>query len=68
MHYATQRKVTLSIPDEVNFFILSNPSSLTVASGSSQPLAKMNTRYLPRGKGKLTRKADSLTAICGATV
>jgi hypothetical protein len=37
-HYATNRKVTVSNPDDVSeFFNLSNPSSRTVALGSVQP-------------------------------
>jgi hypothetical protein len=37
-HYATSRKVAGSIPDEViGFFNLPNPSSRTMAQGSTQP-------------------------------
>jgi hypothetical protein len=43
---------------------LPNPSSRTMALGSTQPLTEMSTRDLPRGKGRPTRKADNLTAIC----
>jgi hypothetical protein len=32
--------------------------------GSTQPLTEMITRNLPGGKGRPTRKADNLTAIC----
>jgi hypothetical protein len=64
-HYATIQKVAGSIPDEVTgFFNLPNPSSCTVALGSTQPLKEMSTRNLPGSKGKLVRKADNLTAIC----
>jgi hypothetical protein len=53
-----------SIPDEVDFFFnLPNPSIRTTALGSTQPLTKMSTKNLPRGKGRPARKAD-LTAIC----
>jgi hypothetical protein len=45
------------------FFNLPNPSSRTMALGSTQPLTEMSTRNLPRGKGRPARKAD-LTAIC----
>jgi hypothetical protein len=38
------------IPDEVDFFNLTNPSSRTVALGSTQPLTEMSTRNLPGGK------------------
>jgi hypothetical protein len=35
-----------------------------MALGSTQPLAEMNTRTLPGGKGRPARKADNVTAIC----
>jgi hypothetical protein len=41
-----------------------NPSSRTVAQGSTQPLTEMSTRNLPVDKGRPARKADNLTAIC----
>jgi hypothetical protein len=64
-HYATNRKVVDSIPDEViGFFIWPNPSSCTMALGSTQPLTEMSTRNLPGGKGWPVRKTDNLTAIC----
>jgi hypothetical protein len=44
------------------------PSNRTMALGSTQPLTEMNTKNLPAGKGRLTRKADNLTAICEPTV
>jgi hypothetical protein len=55
-----------SIPDEaIGFFTLPNPSSLTVALGSTQPLTEMSTRNLPGVKGgRAARKADNLTAVC----
>jgi hypothetical protein len=48
------------------FFNWSNPSSRTMALGSTQPLTEMSTRNLPagRGEGRPARKADNLTAIC----
>jgi hypothetical protein len=62
------RKVAGSIPDEViRFFNWLNPSSRTVALGSTEPLTEMNTRNLPRGKGRPARNAD-LTAICETIV
>jgi hypothetical protein len=65
MHYAKSRNVEGSIPDEViGFFNWRNPSSRTMASGSTQPLTEMGTRNLPGGKGRQERKADNLTAIC----
>jgi hypothetical protein len=49
-HYATSWKVAYSIPDEVTgFFNLPNPSSRTVALGSTHPLTEMSTRNLPGG-------------------
>jgi hypothetical protein len=54
-----------SIPDEViGFFNWPNPSSLTMALGSTQPLTEMSTRNLPGGKGRPAREADNLIAIC----
>jgi hypothetical protein len=53
-----------SIPDKViKFFNWSNPSSHTMALGSTQPLTKMSTRNLPGGKGRPARKAENLIAI-----
>jgi hypothetical protein len=48
------------IPDEVDFFNLPNPSSRTMALGSTE----MSTRNIPGGKGRPARRADNLTAIC----
>jgi hypothetical protein len=63
-HYATSWWVTGSNPDEVDFFNLPNPTSHTMALGSTQPLTEMSTRNIPGGKGWLARKADNLTVIC----
>jgi hypothetical protein len=52
------------VPDEVDFFNLPNPSSRTMALGSTQPLTKMSTRNLPGGKMWPARRADNLAAIC----
>jgi hypothetical protein len=38
------------VPDEVDFFNLPNPSSRTMALGSTQPLTEINTRNLPGGE------------------
>jgi hypothetical protein len=58
-----------SIPHEViAFFNSPNPSSRTVALGSTQPLTEMSTRNLPGGKGRPARKGDNHTAICELTV
>jgi hypothetical protein len=51
------------VPDEVDFFNLPNPSSRTMALGSTQPLTEMSTRKLPGGKKRPVRRADSLAAI-----
>jgi hypothetical protein len=48
-HYATNLMVAGSSPDEVDFFILTNPSGCTMALGSTQPLTDMGTRNLPGG-------------------
>jgi hypothetical protein len=54
-----------SVPDEVvGFFNLPNPSSRTVALGSTQPLTEISTVTLSGNKRRLARKADNLTAIC----
>jgi hypothetical protein len=52
------------IPDEVDFFNLPNPSSRTMALGSTQPLTEMSTRNISGGKGRSACKIDNLTAIC----
>jgi hypothetical protein len=54
----------VQVPDEVDFFNLPNPSSRTMALGSTQPLTEMSTRKLPRGKKRPARRADKLAAIC----
>jgi hypothetical protein len=51
-------------PDEVDFFNSPNPSSRTMALGSTKSLTEMSTRNLPGGKGRPARKADNITAIC----
>jgi hypothetical protein len=52
------------ILDEVDFFNLPNPSSHTMALGSTQSLTEMSTRNVPGGKMRPARKADNLPAIC----
>jgi hypothetical protein len=37
------------VPVEVDFFNLANPSSRTMALGSTQPLTKMSTKNFPGG-------------------
>jgi hypothetical protein len=48
-YYATSWKVAGSSPDEVDFSNLPNPSSRTMALGSTQLLTEMSTRDLPGG-------------------
>jgi hypothetical protein len=63
--YLTSSQVAGPIPDEaIGFFNWSNPSSCSMALGSTQPLTEMSTRNLPGGKVRPARKADNLTAIC----
>jgi hypothetical protein len=52
----------------LEFFNVYNPSSRTMAPGSTQPLTEMSTRNFPGGKERPTRKAYNLTAICERTV
>jgi hypothetical protein len=52
------------IPIRLIFFSLPNPSSRTMALGSTRPLTEMSTRNLPGGKERPAHKADKLTVIC----
>jgi hypothetical protein len=45
------------------FFNLPNPSSRTMALGSTQPLTEMSIRNLPGGKKRPARRADNLAPI-----
>jgi hypothetical protein len=56
-------KSPFRIPDEVDLFNLPNPSSRTMALGSTQPLREMSTRKLAGGKKRPARRADNLAAI-----
>jgi hypothetical protein len=56
------------VPDEVDFFNLPNPSSNTMALGSTQPLTEMRARNLPGGKKRPARRVDNLAAICEPNV
>jgi hypothetical protein len=47
----------------MDVFNLPNPSSRTMALESTQPLTEMSTRNILRAKGRLARKADTLSAI-----
>jgi hypothetical protein len=51
------------VPDEVDFFNLFNPSSCTMALGSTHPLTEMSTRKFPGGKKRPARRADNLASI-----
>jgi hypothetical protein len=54
-----------SIPIEVTgFFNWPNPSSSTMAVGSTQPLTEMSMRNLPGSKQWPAHKADNLIATC----
>jgi hypothetical protein len=44
-------------PDEVDFFNLPDPSTRTMALGSTQPLTEMTTRNFPEGKKRPARRA-----------
>jgi hypothetical protein len=55
---------SFQISEVIGFFNWPNPSSRTMALGSTQPLMEMSTRNLPGGKGQPARKADNLAAIC----
>jgi hypothetical protein len=64
-HYATSQNVAGSILSEVIwFFNWPNPSSRTMALGSTQALTETSAMNLLWGKGRPARKADNLTAIC----
>jgi hypothetical protein len=64
-HYATSRKVASSIPDEIiGIFNLPNPSSRTMALGSTQPLTEMSTRNFPGVKdGRCVRLTTSPPSV-----
>jgi hypothetical protein len=61
-------KSQVRFPMSLNFFNLLNPSSRTMALGSTQSLTEMNTSNLPGVRGRPARKADNLAAIFGPTV
>jgi hypothetical protein len=63
MLQAGRSRIRFSIRS-LDFFNLPNPSSRTMALGSTQPLTEMSSKNFPGGKGQPARKADSLTAIC----
>jgi hypothetical protein len=61
-------RLSVRVPDEVNFFNWPNPSSCTMALDSTQPLKEMSTRNLPGGKNRPVSRADNLSAICEPNV
>jgi hypothetical protein len=56
------------VQDEVDSFNLPNPSSQTMALGSTKLLTEMSTRNLPGGKKRPARRTDNLAAICEPNV
>jgi hypothetical protein len=59
----------VQVPGEVDFFFnLPNPSSCTMALGSTHPLTEMCTRNPPGGKNRPAHRADNLAAICEPNV
>jgi hypothetical protein len=61
-------RLLVRIPDEVGFFNLPNPSSRTMALGSTQPLTEVSTRNFLGGKERPAHRADNLAAICEPNV
>jgi hypothetical protein len=57
-------RLLVRVPNEVDFFNLPNPSSRTMALGSTQPLIEMSTRNFSGGKKRPVCRADNLAAIC----
>jgi hypothetical protein len=62
------RRSPVRVPNEVDIFNLSNPSSHIMALGSTQPLTEMSTRNLPGGKKRPAHRADNLATICEPNV
>jgi hypothetical protein len=57
---------SVRVLDEVDFFNLPNPSSRSMALGSTQPLTEISTRKtrnLPGGKKRSARRAENLAVI-----
>jgi hypothetical protein len=51
------------VPDEVDSLNLPNPSSRTMALGSTQSLTKMSTRNLRGGKKRPARRTDNMSRM-----
>jgi hypothetical protein len=66
-HYSTSQKVAYLIPDEViGLLIWPNPSSRTMASGSTHSLTEINTRrrrfcHLPESQSAITCERAAVT-------
>jgi hypothetical protein len=60
--YLAAGKLRVCLPMSLDFSI-DLPCSRNMALGLTQPLREMSTSNLPRGKGRLARKAN-FTAIC----
>jgi hypothetical protein len=58
----------VQVPDKVDFFNLPNPSSCTVALGSTHPLTEMSISNLPGGNKRPAHRADKLVATCEPSV
>jgi hypothetical protein len=56
------------VTDKMVFLNLPNPSSRTMALGSTKPLTKMSTGNLPGSKKRPASRADNLAAICEPNV
>jgi hypothetical protein len=66
-YYATSRKITGSIPDEIiGFFYEPNPSKLTMALGLTEPLIEISIRNTSESKEQPARNVNNLTVICDA--
>jgi hypothetical protein len=61
-------RLSVRVPDEVNFFNLLSPTSLSMPLRSIQPLRDMSTRNVPGDKGRPAHKTDNFTGICEPTV
>ena len=62
-HFAASRKVAVSNPDGFfGIFLSHNPSSLTLALGSTQPLTEMSTRNICWGV-EAEGRADKITTF-----
>jgi hypothetical protein len=55
-------RLPVQVPDVVDFFNLPNPSSRTMALGSTKSLTEMSTTNLPGGKKRPARRADNFAA------